>query len=111
MTNYNHVICDFTYKGEMGGIYRKIKKAIEKSGLTVVGEYVHYFNPIGVSIVFILAESHLSIHTWEEEKKINIDVFSCNKQGEYENKSLNCVNLFLKQFDVSHKNIQIIQRE
>lgn len=77
MSRYNHVICDFKYEGEMGDIYTKIKKATVKTGLTVVGETIHYFNPQGISIIFILAESHLSVHTWEEEQKINIDVFSC----------------------------------
>jgi len=41
-------------------------------------ETTHVIFPNGaVTLVLILAESHLSIHTWPEENLIAIDLFSC----------------------------------
>ncbi len=38
----------------------------------------HVVFPNGaITLVLILAESHLSIHTWPEEQLIAIDLFSC----------------------------------
>ena len=38
---------------------------------------MHKFHPQGVTGVIILAESHISIHTWPEEKYAAIDIFMC----------------------------------
>ncbi len=37
----------------------------------------HKFEPQGVTAVVLLAESHLSIHTWPEEGYAGIDIFTC----------------------------------
>ena len=47
-------------------------------GLTVIDIKYNQFNPQGVTIIFLLSESHLSLHTWPENGKISIDLFSCN---------------------------------
>ena len=46
-------------------------------GATVLGESFHHFSPQGVSGVVIIAESHLSIHTWPEYGYAAVDVFTC----------------------------------
>lgn len=48
-------------------------------GATVVGSHFHAFNPHGVSGVVIIAESHLTVHTWPEHGYAAIDVFSCGE--------------------------------
>ena len=47
------------------------------SGALVLGESFHHFSPQGVSGVVIIAESHLSIHTWPEYGYAAVDIFSC----------------------------------
>lgn len=44
---------------------------------TVVGSHFHAFSPHGVSGVVIIAESHLTVHTWPEHHYAAVDVFSC----------------------------------
>jgi len=44
---------------------------------TIVGSHFHAFSPYGVSGVVIIAESHLTIHTWPEHQYAAVDVFSC----------------------------------
>ncbi len=57
-------------------------KVVEVLKLNVVGECSHQFkkdnNPHGVTMVYLLSESHLSIHTFVDEGKIRIDLFTCD---------------------------------
>jgi S-adenosylmethionine decarboxylase proenzyme len=46
-------------------------------GAVVLGESFHHFSPQGVSGVVVIAESHLSIHTWPECGFAAVDVFTC----------------------------------
>lgn len=53
-------------------------RAAEASGSTVVGDYFYKFeNDMGVTGVVVVAESHLSIHTWPEYGYAAVDVFTC----------------------------------
>lgn len=51
----------------------------ESAGLTIVKRVDHRFSPIGYTLVCILSESHLAIHTWPEYNTIHIDLVSCKK--------------------------------
>jgi S-adenosylmethionine decarboxylase proenzyme len=51
--------------------------AANASGATVLGESFHQFSPQGVSGVLIIAESHLTIHTWPEHGYAGADIFTC----------------------------------
>ena len=52
---------------------------VRASGLTVAGELFHQFpGEGGVTGVVVLAESHLSVHTWPERGYVTIDVYVCN---------------------------------
>jgi len=42
---------------------------------------IHKFNPWGITGVVLLAESHLSIHTWPEINYVAIDIFSCGEKA------------------------------
>lgn len=46
-------------------------------GAEVLGDSFHRFSPQGVSGVVIIAESHLSIHTWPEHGYAAVDIFTC----------------------------------
>jgi len=52
-------------------------EAAYRCGATVVGNIFHQFEPIGVTGVVAISESHLSIHTWPEYAYAAIDVFTC----------------------------------
>ena len=54
------------------------------SGATVLGESFHHFSPQGVSGVVVIAESHLSIHTWPEYGYAAVDIFTCGTSVEPE---------------------------
>ena len=59
-------------------------RAAEASGATVLHSYMHPFGPeMGVSGVVVLAESHISIHTWPERGYAAVDVFMCGECDPY----------------------------
>lgn len=53
--------------------------AAREGRCTVVAEYFHEFSPVGVTGVLVLAESHLSVHTWPEEGYCALDAFTCGE--------------------------------
>ncbi len=46
---------------------------------TIVGTHFHQFSPFGISGVVVIAESHLSIHTWPEHGYAAVDIFTCGE--------------------------------
>lgn len=49
----------------------------EFAGAKVIKTMVHHFSPFGVSGIAIIAESHVSIHTWPEYNFASIDIYTC----------------------------------
>jgi S-adenosylmethionine decarboxylase len=60
------------------GVEPLMKKIIEEMQLNVVGEAKHQFQPYGATMLYLLTESHLSIHTYVDEKYAAIDLYCCN---------------------------------
>ncbi len=54
-----------------------LQSAAKVSGATVLGVLHHKFQPQGVSVVCLLAESHISIHTWPERGCATVDMYTC----------------------------------
>ena len=52
-------------------------EAVRKSGATIVRSVFHRYAPQGVSGVVVIAESHMSIHTWPEYGYAAVDFFTC----------------------------------
>ncbi len=52
-------------------------RSATEMGATVVGETFHAFSPHGVSGTVVIAESHLSIHTWPENGYVAVDIYTC----------------------------------
>ena len=55
-----------------------MKKMIEDMNLNIVGEVHKQFEPFGATCLYLLAESHLSIHTFVQERYCTIDLYVCN---------------------------------
>ncbi len=62
-------------------IRRALRNAAKLSGATLLKIQLHHFGAGGgVTGVAILAESHISIHTWPERSYAAIDIFMCGTQ-------------------------------
>jgi S-adenosylmethionine decarboxylase len=58
-------------------------QAVQAAGLQPVNQLFHTFpatprGPGGVTATVLLAESHLCVHTWPEERAVTLDVYVCN---------------------------------
>jgi len=90
MTNLGlHVLLDLEgcpeeLLSDVASIKTALRKAAELAGATIVGEAFHSFNPPGVSGVLLIAESHLSIHTWPTLGKATLDVYTCGEKFDAE---------------------------
>ena len=55
-----------------------MREAVAASGATLLHIHLHHFTPSGgISGVAVLAESHISVHTWPERDFAAFDVFMC----------------------------------
>lgn len=87
-----HLIAEFVgcrhdLLDDQQGLEAAMKEAVRVSGATIVNSVFHRFNPKGVSGVVVIAESHISIHTWPEYGYAAVDFFTC---GDSVNPHLAC---------------------
>jgi len=52
-------------------------EATRASGATIISHNFHKFSPHGISGVVVIAESHVSIHSWPEYNYAAVDIFTC----------------------------------
>ncbi len=77
-----HITLDIigTNKEYSASFYEKlVYKIAKKSKVTVLGISKHKFEPQGFTLVALLAESHISFHTFPEKGIISFDFFTCGK--------------------------------
>lgn len=58
-----------------------IREAARQANCQVVHAHCHLFAPHGITGVAILAESHLSVHSWPELNYLAIDIFTCGTEA------------------------------
>jgi S-adenosylmethionine decarboxylase len=56
-----------------------LRRCVTAAKATLLHIHLHHFQPNGVSGVAVLAESHISIHTWPDAGYAALDVFMCGK--------------------------------
>lgn len=69
--------CDPAILNDADLIKTFMETAAIKANATVVSSDFHQFSPQGISGVIIIAESHLTIHTWPEKAYAAVDIFTC----------------------------------
>lgn len=79
---------------------------VDKYNLNVVNKSFHQFIPFGFTGVYILAESHLSIHTFVEERKAALDLYTCTKFTNVEDLEIFFKSFFSNNCELSFKIIE-----
>mgnify|MGYP001564168203 FL=1 len=69
--------CDPDAISNLETVKGALVEAARRAQATIVDVVFHEFNPFGISGVVVIAESHLSIHTWPEYRYAAVDIFSC----------------------------------
>jgi S-adenosylmethionine decarboxylase len=70
-------VVDGTGLDDEARIQRAFRDCVDACGATLLHIHTHKFSPQGVSGVAVLAESHISVHTWPEIGYGAFDVFMC----------------------------------
>lgn len=58
-------------------IMRGMDEGLSRSGATLCGLQVRQFEPVGLTAVYLLSESHASVHTYPESNALFFDAFTC----------------------------------
>jgi S-adenosylmethionine decarboxylase len=58
-------------------ILRGMDEGLDRSGATLCGLQVRQFDPAGLTVVYLLSESHASVHTYPERNALFFDAFTC----------------------------------
>lgn len=70
--------CESTSLDNLPLIEQTLVQSADIAGATIISSKFHKFSPQGVSGVVVIAESHLSIHTWPELGYAALDLYTCN---------------------------------
>ena len=62
---------------EASRLYPVMEGAVKYGGLTKISSDYYQFQPRGASGIVLLAESHLSFHTWPEHGLVTLDIYTC----------------------------------
>lgn len=71
--------CDPRVLDNARAVETALIEAAKASNSTLINYHVHCFKPYGVSGYVLIAESHISIHTWPECGYAAVDVFTCGE--------------------------------
>lgn len=74
--------CDSNVLHDNTRIEKLMLDAARQAHMTIVESVFHHFNPHGVSGAVIIAESHITIHTWPEHNYAAVDLFTCGEEGD-----------------------------
>lgn len=106
----NFYQCSFNFEKEIE-LLAITKKLCEEVGLTVVGISYHEFEPQGLTFAILLAESHVSIHTWPETGNVAFDIYTCNYHSNNEEKTRLVYEKLKTILQPSSEDTKFIQRD
>jgi S-adenosylmethionine decarboxylase len=90
--------CSFVLLDDERYLIELLENAAIASGATVLQTISKKFDPQGVTVVSLLGESHISIHTWPEEGKAAVDVYTCGNS----NPKIGCDIIIHQLYSQSH---------
>ena len=72
--------CDYEKLNDQSFLRCILNNAAKLANATVLNIISNKFEPQGVTVIALLAESHLSIHTWPELNYSAVDIFTCGQK-------------------------------
>jgi len=111
-----HMVCDFkgikniNLLNNCDELMNMLDEICIENDFQILGKLEHKFDPIGCSIIFLLSESHISIHTFPEKNHMSFDMYTCRQ---YENNAIynNIYNGLLGKLEAEQNSVcKIIDR-
>lgn len=95
--------CDAAWLTDADRLGQWCVEAVEAVGLQAVNKLFHTFppgpgGPGGVTATVLLAESHVCLHTWPEQKAVTVDVYVCNFSGNHSAKARGLMYALVNRF-------------
>ena len=91
---YHYIVeaagCDSEILGSPDRMREILTDAARAGDMGVRSSFFYRFSPSGVSGVVIVSESHISVHTWPENRYAALDVFVCGEETRPE-KAIHCI--------------------
>ena len=97
--------CSFVLLDDERCLIDLLENAAVASGATVIQTISKKFEPQGVTVICLLSESHISIHTWPEEGKAAVDVYTCGDC----NPKIGC-DIIIQQLYATNHTLSYIER-
>lgn len=69
----------FELLNDLSRIEEVLTEGIKRANMTILNTFKHQFTPQGVTLLFALAESHVSIHTFPEHGSLSADAYTCGE--------------------------------
>jgi S-adenosylmethionine decarboxylase len=96
--------CDSAWLTDAARLGAACVQAVHAAGLQAVNQLFHTFpataqGPGGVTATILLAESHLCVHTWPEQRGVTLDVYVCNFGGDHSAKAHALMDALLALFE------------
>ncbi|MFH1188611.1 MAG: adenosylmethionine decarboxylase [bacterium] len=103
-----HIIAEFfgcDHLNNLPIVKKALIDAAHVCGATILGTHFHTFDPQGLTGYVLLAESHISVHTWPEFGYAAVDVYTCGLMQTHK-----AVEHLQKVFNAEHVDSQKIMR-
>ena len=111
-----HMMCDFKNIKNTGllkncdELRNLLLQICSRYNFTILSKSEHIFTPIGCTILFLLSESHISIHTFPEKQHIAFDIYTC-RQYKDDTEYKEIFDYLIERLDASREsNCSIINR-
>tara|TARA_R110002012_G_scaffold33039_1_gene97082 strand:- start:20 stop:346 length:327 start_codon:yes stop_codon:yes gene_type:complete len=97
--------CRFELLNDENYLKSLLELAADCSGAHVLQTIGRKFQPHGVTAICLLAESHISIHTWPEKGTAAVDIFTCGDA----NPKIGC-DVIIRQLESKNHTLSYIER-
>ncbi|UCD70125.1 MAG: adenosylmethionine decarboxylase [Betaproteobacteria bacterium] len=105
------VNCDSAFMVDADLLRKHCLQLVEEAGLTSVGDFFHQFDGAGgVTGMVVLAESHMSIHTWPEKGYVTVDVYVCSYTQDNRSRARHLYQSLLDTFRPERENSHSVER-
>ncbi len=89
--------CDLQWFVDADALGARCIALVQEAGLQAMGQLFHTFpatahGPGGITATILLAESHLCVHTWPEQRAVTLDVYVCNFGADHSAKAQQLLN-------------------
>ena len=110
-----HMICDIkeirnkSLLHDLEGIKSLLDTICNQNDFSILEKVEYKFHPEGLTLLYLLSESHISIHTFPERNYIALDLYTCRTYND--NKTyLDIYNTLIEEFKAKKEKPMIIDR-